>query len=259
MCFGWFARLFSLFRPSVAHGADYLLLRIDGLILKWDAPSLGEGAEVSYGFADARETFADAVNCGEMAPMATMAAAWGDDDARLERLTTEAFAMWSGAADIEFRRAAAGERPDILIGAQGRPQRIAFANVWHDADAAVDGVAPLSRATICFNPDVAWTIEGRAPRAGSQDLRTALAHEIGHAIGLDHPGATGALMGFEDQGPQTGLKPGDVAGAVALYGARPWAQAKRHDRRGGGVVRRGDQRSRRAWPAMPDSTPCCWS
>ncbi len=210
-----------VFPAIAARSADYRLLRIDGFILKWDAPDLGAGAEVSYGFATALVAFPDAINCGEIAPMAALAPAWGGDPARLDRMTAEAFAMWSGAADIEFRRAAAGEQPDILIGAQARPRRIAFANVWHDAAAAEDGVAPLTRATICFNPEVAWTTEGRAPRAGRQDLRTALAHEIGHAIGLDHPGATGTLMGFEDQGPQTGLKPGDVAGALALYGPRP--------------------------------------
>lgn len=216
-----FAVLLSVFSVLGAQADEYRLLRIGGLLLKWDAPVLGAGAEVSYGFATTRESFADAVNCGEMAPMAAMAPAWEHDPARLERLTAEAFAMWSGAADIVFRRATAGEAPDILIGAQARPRRIAFANVWRDADAAREGVAPLTRATICFNPNVPWTTEGPDPRARRPDLRTALAHEIGHAIGLDHPGARGTLMGFEDQGPQSGLKPGDVAGAIALYGARP--------------------------------------
>jgi hypothetical protein len=45
-----------------------------------------------------------------------------------------------------------------------------------------------------------------------------LAHEIGHTIGLDHPGATGALMGYRNQGNIDWLMPGDIAGAVALYG-----------------------------------------
>lgn len=201
-----------------AFSAEFRLLRIGGMHLKWGLPDYGERAEVSYGFATVHERFAGAINCEEMAPMAALARAWDGDPARLERMAAEAFAMWSGAADVAFRRAAPGERPDILIGAQATPRRIAFANVWHEARAARAGVAPLLRATICFNPEVAWST-GRAPRAGRQDLRTTLAHEIGHAIGLDHPGAAGTLMGYADQGPQTGLKPGDVAGAQALYGA----------------------------------------
>ena len=59
---------------------------------------------------------------------------------------------------------------------------------------------------------------GPAP-AGALDLGTVLAHEIGHAIGLDHPGASGPLMAFSNQGDMDRLMPGDIAGAVALYGA----------------------------------------
>jgi Matrixin len=108
--------------------------------------------------------------------------------------------------------------PDILIGAQAVPRRIAFANVWHDAEAAAGAIAPLTRATICLNPLIPWEI-GPVPVAlGGLDLRVALAHEIGHAIGLDHPGPSGTLMGYRTQPELDGLMPGDVAGARALYG-----------------------------------------
>ena len=96
------------------------------------------------------------------------------------------------------------------------PERVAFANVWHGEAAA--GVAPLTRATICFNPELAWTSGIGPVPPGRLDLETVLAHEIGHAIGLDHPGATGALMGYSNQGSIDHLMPGDIAGAVALYG-----------------------------------------
>jgi hypothetical protein len=125
--------------------------------------------------------------------------------------------MWSREADLGFRPAAAGEVPDILIGTQGVPQRIAFANVWHGTPSAA-GVAPLTRATICFNPEAAWSTAVGPVAPGRLDLATVLAHEIGHAIGLDHPGASGALMGFSNRGSIERLMPGDIAGAVALYG-----------------------------------------
>ncbi len=63
--------------------------------------------------------------------MATLAAAWQGDPARLEAVAAAAFGMWSRAANLRFRAAAPGETPDILIGAQGEPEGIAFANVWH--------------------------------------------------------------------------------------------------------------------------------
>ena len=184
--------------------------------LKWGSPAFGSGAVVSYGFAVRDEAFADAINCRRLAPMAALAPAWAGDPARLDRLAAAAFAMWSREADVAFRRAGPGEVPDILIGAQGVPERVAFANVWHGEAAA--GVAPLARATICFNPELAW-MSGFGPvPPGRLDLETVLAHEIGHAIGLDHPGATGALMGYSNQGSIDHLMPGDIAGAVALYG-----------------------------------------
>jgi hypothetical protein len=199
-----------------ARPADYRLLRLDGLEVKWGAPEPRSGADVSYGFATADRTFPDAINCGALAPMAELAPAWGGDPARLAAIAAEAFAMWSREADVRFRPAAPGEAPDILIGAQGEPHRIAFANVWHGPGSA--GIAPLTRATICFNPLVAWSDEEGPEPAGALDLKTVLAHEIGHAIGLDHPGAAGGLMGFMNQGDIDHLMPGDIAGAVSLYG-----------------------------------------
>jgi hypothetical protein len=208
--------LVALAAPA-GRAADFRLLVVDGLLVKWGAPKLGSGATVSYGFATARHSFPDAVNCEELAPMQGLSKAWDGDKARLGRIVAAAVGMWSAGADLAFRPARPGEAPDILIGAQGKPRRIAFANVWHDPARASRGVAPLVRATICLNPRLPWADEASAS-ATAFDLGTVLAHEIGHAIGLDHPGATGALMGYRNHGDIDRLMSGDVAGAVALYG-----------------------------------------
>ena len=206
--------LVCLATPAGAFG--FRLLEVDNVNVKWGPAARGIGAEVNYGFAERAQAFPGAVNCGRLAPMALLAEVWQGDPARLAAVAARAFAMWSREADVRFRRAAPGERPDILIGVQGEPERIAFANVWHGPGAA--GVAPLTAATICFNPEQAWSAGEGPLAAGRLDLGTVLAHEIGHAIGLDHPGPTGALMGFANQGSIERLMPGDVAGARALYG-----------------------------------------
>jgi hypothetical protein len=200
-----------------AGAAGFRLLRLDGALLKWGEARLGTGAEVTWGFATEAAAFPDAINCKRLAPMAELAPVWDGDPLRLARIAAGAFAMWSRAADLRFRPAAPGEAPDILIGAEGVPEDVAFANVWHGAPSL--GVAHLTRATVCLNPEQAWSAgPGPAP-AGALDLETVLAHEIGHAIGLDHPGATGSLMGYSNQGSIDHLMPGDIAGAVALYGS----------------------------------------
>ena len=53
------------------------------------------------------------------------------------------------------------------------------------------------------------------------DLRYTIAHEIGHAIGLDHPSAAGELMSYRYDERRQGLQPGDTKGVVLLYGPRP--------------------------------------
>ena len=202
---------------SLAQASEYRLLEIDGLNVKWGAPAMGTAAaDVTYGFAMADQSFPDAINCRALAPMAEISPAWDGEPGRLAEIAAGAFAIWSSEANVTFRPAAPGEAPDILIGAEGEPRRVAFANVWHGPGR--DGIAALTRATICFNPKVPWS-DGVGPApAGALDFGTVLAHEIGHAIGLDHPGARGALMAFSNQGDIDHLMPGDIAGSAALYG-----------------------------------------
>ena len=78
-------------------------------------------------------------------------------------------------------------------------------------------IAPIGQALICLNVNSAWKIgfDGDLRR---YDLRHTFMHELGHAIGLDHPGVRTALMDFRYREHFQGLQSGDVAGAVRLYG-----------------------------------------
>ena len=105
-----------------------------------------------------------------------------------------AFHMWEAAVNIGFREASKGERANILIGAQAAPQGWAFADISYDTTSTVRA-KPISVSRICLNPEKRWKI-GFDGDLTVYDLRYTLAHEIGHAIGLDHPVGAGQIMGI---------------------------------------------------------------
>ena len=207
-----------------AQAGGYLgfrLLNFDGVLVRWGGevsePQSG-AMTVTYAFADRAVTFSDARNCRSMVPMDGLLARSGIDRSALKREAAAAFEMWEQVANIRFEPAAPGARPNILIGAQRDPVAFAFADV---AYVKGDGpLRPIERSLICFNPTKRWKI-GFDGDLAVYDLRYTLAHEIGHAIGLDHPGPHGQVMSVHYQEVFRTLQAGDVGGAVRIYGARP--------------------------------------
>jgi predicted Zn-dependent protease len=122
-------------------------------------------------------------------------------------------------ADIEFRLVSDAATADILIGAQARPIGRAFTNVSLRRFRGAMRCSPLDRSLICLNPEHSWKV-GFDGNLDVYDLRYTLKHEIGHAIGLDHPGTTSAVMSYRYEERFRQLQPGDIRGAVALYGSR---------------------------------------
>jgi hypothetical protein len=82
---------------------------------------------------------------------------------------------------------------------------------------SADAPASLSRAVICLNPVAPWKV-GFDGDLDVYDLRYTFTHEIGHAIGLDHPGVPDTLMDFRYREAFRVPQLGDIAGADALYG-----------------------------------------
>jgi hypothetical protein len=193
------------------------LLVLDGDIVKWGAPELGTGATVTYALVAAPTSFPDARNCRSIVPMEGLLSSNGVTAARFEAEVAAAFDAWSAVANIVFDRTDPANA-NILIGAQADPFGRAFTNVAHGA-ATASATAPITRSVICLNPDQKWKV-GFDGNLEVYDLRYALEHEIGHAIGLDHPGVPGVLMDFRYRETVTGPQPGDISGALALYGAK---------------------------------------
>jgi len=193
----------------------YRLLELDGHKVKWGGQRLGVGANISYAFAGETLRFNGARNCGVLAPMKALSG----PDLPFETLEYEAaaaFRVWERAANLSFYRVEDVRNADIVLGAQGEPIGRAFANITY-VPGSHHGVRVIDQALVCLNPDRKWKV-GFDGDKDVYDIRYTLIHEIGHAIGLDHPGPVGQVMGFRYTEAFAGLQPGDLRGVRQLYG-----------------------------------------
>ncbi len=200
----------------------FRLLDLENQSVKWQSSRWGESAAVTYAFATEPTITRGARNCGKLLPPGVAYAPSHIGKNQFRREVAAAFRMWESAADISFRETSDPDAADILIGAQGEPVGRAFTNV-ELKPAGAHGRKVIARSLICLNPHQPWKI-GFDGNLDVYDLRYTIAHEIGHAIGLDHPSAAGQLMSYRYDERQTGLQPGDIRGAALLYGAPAGAQ-----------------------------------
>jgi hypothetical protein len=204
--------------PAAAGGTltDYRLLVLDGTRVKWGAPVLGSGAAITYAVVDRDRHFAGARNCVDIGAMDGLLLQNGVARAIFDRELKGAFAAWSAAANVTFVEGTAAAA-NILIGAEAERRGRAFTNVAYDRAQPTAAARSIGQSLICLNPTEPWKV-GFDGNLDSYDLRYTLEHEIGHAIGLDHPGGAGALMGFRYLERFRAPQAGDISGAVALYG-----------------------------------------
>ncbi len=209
----------------------FLLLRLDGAYVKWGTPRLGTPAQVQYAFISGPMDSPGAINCGAMVPIGPLLDASRIERERFHQEVAAAFGLWEAVAGVRFLESADAGTADILIGAQANPRGFAFTNVAHDrtgltpVSATTVQVRRIEKSLICLNPTKLWKI-GFDGNLDVYDVRYTIAHEIGHAIGLDHPSPSGELMSFRYTEDFRALQPGDVAGAVALYGETGAASAE---------------------------------
>jgi hypothetical protein len=197
---------------------SYRHLILDGHSLKWGEPAFGTGAKVTFALVETVTHFGKTRNCSSMTSLAGLLSRNAISTAGFRRELDSALAAWEAVADISFS-AADPAVADILIGAQSEPAGFAFANVEYDEAGSAPGLRSLSRSLVCFNPVRRWKI-GFDGNLDVYDLRYVLMHEIGHAIGLNHPFARGQLMTHKYVEEFRRLQPGDIHGVETLYGSR---------------------------------------
>lgn len=211
------AQAFGTAEHAKAETPAFRRLAFDGVAVKWQPLRGAKQVVVSYAVTDREVEQLSAMNCQRMRAPGTLLELSEIDERAFRSALAEAFQRWRDVADIVFIEAEPGRKPDIAIGEQSEPAGFAFTNV-ELADATRDGVRPIVGASICLNPQRRWKI-GYDGDLGVYDLVHTLTHEIGHAIGLDHPGGRGQLMSFRYSEDHVGLAEGDKRGAVAIYGA----------------------------------------
>lgn len=205
---------------SAEEAATFLgfrLLNLENQEVRWQTPTFGKSAVITYAFATRSIQTRGARNCAAMLPPEHAYEPSHISTKQFRAEVAAAFRMWETVADIKFRETRNLSSAGIVIGAQAVPVGRAFTNV--ELKPGRDDKKVIGRSLICLNPQQPWKI-GFDGRLGVYDLRYTIAHEIGHAIGLDHPSAAGQLMSYRYDEKQTGLQQGDIKGAVLLYGPR---------------------------------------
>jgi hypothetical protein len=225
------------------------LLRIDGRTVKWAPATFGPDTVITYttltrpfSLPDNKRTIS-ADNCGTMGAFDEIVAASANlTEARLREELRSAFASWEHAAGVKFVEVDDVRRASIVIGATIASNGPAFANlsldggfekqpvanvlgigsgtmaVRGDNTARNEPAATIEQAYVCLNQKQAWKI-GFDGNLHAYDLRHTFMHEVGHAIGLDHPGSSGAIMGYRYDEQVHELQPSDIAAAQQLYGS----------------------------------------
>jgi predicted Zn-dependent protease len=208
----------ALFATVIARAETYRHLSIEKALVRWQ-PSAANGRIVlRYALAKQLVVTKDAVNCGRIRPVTALLQNSGIDPEAFRRAAAEAFQRWQNVVDITFVEVLDDTSADIVIGEQADPVGFAYANVVIGASRNPT-ISPISSAQICLNPQKRWKI-GFNGDLKVYDLVHTISHEIGHAIGLDHPDERGHLMSFRYHETRADLSDGDVLGAIQIYGGR---------------------------------------
>jgi hypothetical protein len=180
----------------------------------------GSGAEVTWSLMPTNQNpgaVFDLFHDGGISHLsAFMGGQW---KAEIER----AFAAWSDVANITFTEVN-DDNASVNAFTTGGDIRIGGAVFDEPGNLLGHGWFPNSTSGGSLESDIHFDIaeDWAIGFAGSGfDIFTVAAHEIGHAIGLDHSTVPGSLMNSSYTEAFSGLQADDILGAQFIYGMAP--------------------------------------
>ena len=224
------------------------LLRVEGYLMRWAPEAAGGKTIITYSILQGayhvktRKSILSPSNCAKMHAFSDIVAKSPDlTEEKAKNELQAALRRWESVANIAFIEMNDPSLANIVIGAADDPGGRAFANLSYrgekgptpvtmalgnapaspvlDDNGGDGSVVPIDQAYVCLNPKSRWKI-GFDGNLDVYDLRHTFTHEVGHAIGLDHPDSTGAVMAFRYDERVRDLQPSDIAGVRRLYGPR---------------------------------------
>ncbi len=240
------AAVSSLGNAALAEAGE--LLRVEGYLMRWAPEAAGGKTIITYSILQGayhvktRKSILSPSNCAKMHAFSDIVAKSPDlTEEKAKNELQAALQRWESVANIAFIEMNDPSLANIVIGAADDPGGRAFANLSYrgekgptpvtmalgnapaspvlDDNGGDGSVVPIDQAYVCLNPKSRWKI-GFDGNLDVYDLRHTFTHEVGHAIGLDHPDSTGAVMAFRYDERVRDLQPSDIAGVRRLYGPR---------------------------------------
>lgn len=182
---------------------------------KWGPPVMGTGATVTWSLMGS--------GLGTDAGAGTSVDLSAFMPAGFHAAITAAFAAWSAVADITFIEVA-DPGFDWNSGLDGASDIRITGHAFDGAGGVLaHGYYPPANGStaagdIHFDTAELWKIGFGGP---GFDIFQVAAHEIGHAIGLDHTGVPASLMNPFYTEAFSGVQADDAAGAAFIYGPAP--------------------------------------